>query len=204
MTWSIRRLILRVAFPFVKWWGSQFAPYSKKKVSVDEALTIASMIQPGDVLVSHTEGEFSNILISGYAKHAAMFVDREPTDRGGTIVEATGKGVHSTCLLEFVLRKDWIAVLRPTFANDEERYKAALFVRGLCGKPYDFFFEPGDIAFYCAEAIQFAYDRVLAPRPSPFTTRRTLGVDTVTPSDFYESVGAGKMKLIFETNRSRE
>jgi uncharacterized protein YycO len=131
----------------------------------------------GDVVLSFTRGEITNLLIEGDFKHCGIYAG------SGKIIEATSRGVVLTELEDFCSSKDRIAVCRPTFCSEKEIIAAVRYARDRKGSEYDYYFEPNENAFYCAELIAKAYDYGTSGR-SPFFRRDVWGVDTVLPIDF--------------------
>ena len=182
-----RRLILHVAVPLTRMIGLVQKP--EPKMSCEFALDILDKLEDGDVLLSHNEWNLSNLFIPGFWKHAAMF-------RKNKIIEAVGRGVvNDMHILKWLMNHDNVAVLRPVFANKDERNLAADIANVQAGKPYDFELSPGVQASYCSELIFWSYQRAMRGE-SPFTMRETMGVETVVPSDFLGAVDSGKFKLI--------
>ena len=99
------------------------------------------------------------------------------------IIEATSKGVTITELDDFCSNKDKVAICRPLFCDEKQIIKAVRYARDRRGSSYDYYFEPNEHAFYCAELIAKSYDDATDGQ-SPFTRRDIWGVETVLPIDF--------------------
>lgn len=150
-----------------------------------------TLLENGDVIISRRMWALSNIGIPGFYKHATIF-------RGGNVVEAIGTGVQEVPLPKWLYTHDYACVLRAKFANLNQRYIAADRAHAMVGLPYDFEFEPGVKAFYCSELVYWAYQTAMNGA-SPFTLRKTFGVDTVSPMDFL--MATDKFEKIWETKR---
>lgn len=169
----LRWLLLKIAYPFLKWLGEI---YPERAMTPDFVRFTKNNMRTGDVLITHEDMVLTNLLIPGYYTHAAIYIGH------GMIVESTGIGVHVIPVEKFMYEKDGVAILRPRFADEKQRFDAGLFAEGLIGLPYDFSFGSGNKAFYCAELVWYCYDQIM--KPCPFTRRETMGVMTVTPEDF--------------------
>lgn len=171
--------IKRQIIPVARFFGTLQAPWTVKKVTGDDHEKVKFLIQPGDVLLSRVLGHFSNYMIPGYWKHAAV---AGPT---GGVIEAVGAGVRHTSLIDFLLTKDEVVVLRPTFCTQEQAMQVAQKAGKLLGAEYDYEFSLGNKAFYCAELVYVAYRDAI--EGMAFEARERLGVLTVTADDFYEA-----------------
>ena len=172
----MKNWLLKIAFSITRWVGRQHWPYIHKKMTAANCLAISKNLHPGDVLLSHNEGELSNVLISGFWKHAAIAVDSE------VIVEAIGSGVRKCHIVDFAMKKDFVSVWRPAFASKEQRAVAADYAKCQVGTPYDYEFQSGNKAFYCSELVHAAYDHAMGGK-SPFEMRPRYGILTVIPND---------------------
>jgi uncharacterized protein YycO len=181
---NFRGFIIRLLKPISVWAGkAHYAPHERliRAGMIEDMLTV---MKSGDVIVTYSRGELTNYFIEGPYKHAAIYIG------AGVIIQAIGKGVSIENFEDFCASKDRIAILRPTFCDEGTRELAAWNVMSQVGKPYDYYFEIGDGAFYCAELIEWAY-RNATKGASPFTKR-----DTVLPSDFYQA--KSKFTLVIE------
>jgi len=185
---AARRHLMNLMVPVVRLIGKWHAPFSVKKLkSFDFKKTIEAM-QPGDAILSHVSGVASNAIVPGYWKHIAFVVT------GSSVIEAIGNGVVETDLLDFIMTKDAIKIVRPIFATAEVKARAVAIARGLIGLPYDYLLEyslGNNKAFYCSEVIWYSYETAISTGledeqdfSSPFTPRLTLGMPTITPQDF--------------------
>jgi len=162
--------------PLTKFIGRLHSPYSRKKIrklDVDKALAV---LKPGMGFVTRTEGELTNSFIPGFWSHVGIYVGDE------WVMEAVGKGVVKTHLIDFMMSKDQVLILVPLFANAEQLQKAARWAIAQEGLPYDYEFEGGSKKFYCA-MLYYAALKEGMDGASPFTLRKTWDVETVTPDD---------------------
>lgn len=117
------------------------APYNHKRISEVDCLQILRLVKPGDVLLTHTRGELSNIFLDHWG-HGAII------GKHG-LYEAVTAGVKKTDLMFFLARKDHVMVLRPSFPIDEDKLQA--YCERAIGTLYDYNFETGAKKLYCFE-----------------------------------------------------
>lgn len=186
---SLRLAVLRFLVPISKGIGRLHAPFTHKRVNGPDVFSIQEKLVPGYVLLSFIRGELSNLFIPGEFTHAAMVID----DR--FVIEAVGGGVRMNDIISFMTSKDRVVLLRPLFADDEQRKKAVGLAQTTIGAPYDYLFEGGNRAFYCSELIQWCYERSGA---SAFTKRKRFNISTVTPNDFAQA--EEKWELVWDSD----
>ena len=151
------------------------------KVTYYNYIQAQSVLQDGDVLLSCVDYELSNYFIPGPYKHACVFWK-------GDIYEAVTHGVRKIPLVEWCMKKDSFAIMRPAFPKMTlEQAEAFLFDQ--IGKPYDYdFFEPSDSrAWYCSLYVYEFWSRLSLTFAHNFTLRETFGTQTVTPNDFWNA-----------------
>lgn len=162
----------------------------------EDYFEVKKLIAPGDVLLCRSGGEFTNHFIPGFWTHAAIYAGQD------IIVEAVSPHVREKYLIDFLISKDFVAVLRPVFADEAQRLLAIEYARKQAQDKvaYDYDFEPNESAFYCAELVGQAYI-VAMGGASPFVLKETLGVLTFVPDDFYKA--RDKFKLVWVKNDSK-
>lgn len=187
---QLRRFILSVFKPVAKTVSHWYIAFRRPKMNLRDVQEILMKIRPGDVLISRSAGEFTNWFIPGFWTHAALYAADHQ------VVEAVSPCVRIITLPEFLLSKDFVCVLRPTFADEVQKVSAIAFAKLQATNlvPYDYQFAPTEKEFYCAELIGASYVYALDGK-SPFTPRYTLGVLTYTPADFYNAIQ--KFELIW-------
>lgn len=126
-------------------------PYTRKKVKQSEIAKALSVLRPGDMILTHVDGELTNVVLDFWS-HAAAVANI------GEVIEATTEGVHPTWLIYFLSHKDKFKILRPTFEFDQIGF--VTFLNNAIGKDYDFEFESEDEQFYCFELVAVAYMQV--------------------------------------------
>jgi uncharacterized protein YycO len=181
----MKDLIQRVVLNFVayvsKITSEIHAPFSRKRIKASHYHKVRHVIKPGSIILSATYGELANIFIPGKWSHVGIIA----TD-GMSVIEAISTGVAKTDLIDFMMTKDEICVLNPSFLDTDGMIEASIKAEAEIGKPYDWKFVKGDIkAFYCSELVYHVLHKV--KNDSPFTLRRTFGKLTVTPQDFYNA-----------------
>jgi uncharacterized protein YycO len=197
------RILLAVK-PVIVFIGKIYPKLSSKEHIFKQYYNIESLVRPGDVILTKSDGHLSNLTNIGYWKHALICVSGERFKQD--IVEAIGKGVVRRSLIEMLASKDRIIILRPTsklIENKEQTQKSIEFVLNQVGKPYDYKFDSfthsSTESFYCSELI---YSSIKSANPSAdFNLRSSFGIKTVTPMDLYNMVSKGKFEIIIEIDR---
>jgi len=177
---NLRRLILKLAYPINYHLGKLSL---KRKIGDSFYFDARRVLQQGDILLSYRNYEPSNILISGKYTHSAMYYQ----DIYGReyVVEAVGEGVIRKSLPKFLFSKDKICILRAKEVSESDRSDASKVARSFIGTPYDYYFENSINAFYCSELIHYSLKQV--SNEYSYQPGHTLGMETVTPMDFYEA-----------------
>ena len=186
---KFRRFLIRTLKPLSVFIGRLHYAPKHRAVKASHVYDMGNVLRPGDVLITFSLGELTNYFIEGDFKHAALYVGNNK------VVEAIGKGVSVTDFEDFCSGKDRIAIMRPLFCTAETCKIAAMNAASQIGKPYDYYFEMGEKAFYCAELITWAYFNATIGT-SPFTKRTVMGAETVLPVDFY--LAKSKFELVIE------
>ncbi|MBW1643551.1 MAG: hypothetical protein JRJ76_11990 [Deltaproteobacteria bacterium] len=76
------------------------------------------------------------------------------------VIEAEGKGVHTTSLYEFIDKSHRLILIRPRWSTTQTRDKAVENARALVGKSYDFLGTIGfdsPSSYYCSELAVMIY-----------------------------------------------
>lgn len=119
------------------------------------------LILPGDVLLTKTNFEFSNLYNPTELKHAGIYVGRIFNDEVCYVFESTGQGAVLTDLVTFLTSKDKVVCTRllamGTFDLRGVLPKIVLRFKGL---PYDYLFRDGGKAFYCFECAAMVLKEV--------------------------------------------
>lgn len=184
----MNKTILNIASKISHWISLIHMPWSRKLVTGSDVLLMMKVVQPGDVLLTRSDGELSNIFVPGFWGHAAIAGE-------DAIIEATTKGVHKSDPISFLMGKDYAVVLRPVFLDESEKARAVEYSEAQVGKPYDYSFNTSNItAFYCSELVYMAMK--YAKNHIPFKLRSIFGQETVDPSDFYRT---SMFELIWES-----
>lgn len=170
--------------PIVKFLGNLYLPFTRKKLTIKDCASILNQCQNGDILLSATKGEFTYLMTPSKWKHAAIIC------RNDYVVEATSKGVVYTNIIEFILKKDKICLLRANWCDANIRQLASSFAQELVGKPYDYEFYQNNGAFYCSELVTEVYKKAWFNNRNeacPWVHISKQGIETTTPSDFANS-----------------
>lgn len=190
---NLRRTLLRIAFPVTQYIGKVHSPWSNRKLKSKHYHEVKAILRPGDAIVVQKSGELSNLFIPGFWGHVSMFCGFEGDM--AYVIEAVGKGVVVTDLIDAIMSRDAVVVSRPRFATPEQSLAAAAWAKEQLGKEYDLFFNPKNDAFYCSELIWLAYQNTMGE--TPFTLRQTLGVNTVTPEDIVNATT--KWEIVYDS-----
>lgn len=190
---KLRKALLKASIPVQKWMQKIHPP--EPNLSYQDAIRAASELQLGDILISKNHLRLTNLFIPGYWSHAAIY-------DGQKVIEAVGTGVQEVHPVEWLLKCNDFAILRPQ-AELTAQAQTVMFtwLRMQIGKPYDYMFNLGaHKEWYCSELAFYAWNYVeeIIPWTQSFTLRRTWGELTVVADDFYEAMKKGKLTLIYE------
>jgi uncharacterized protein YycO len=168
-------------------------PFSRKRMTGKEYYEVQPTLKPGMVFLSHTRGEFTNLLIPGFWGHSALYVGNNE------VLEATGAGVVRKDLISFLMAKDYVLAVYPEFAVESQIQRAIRFAASQLGKPYDYHFEfnlTDNKAYYCSELIWAAYHHAL-DKATPLIPRERMGQTTYSPEDVAEDMLAGIWSFVW-------
>lgn len=177
--------------------GEIHLPFSRKLITGSDYRDLMNVgLEEGDIILSLTHGELGNPLIPGHFSHVCGIVGARE------IVEAVGTGVRRTDIVDFFMNKDQMVALRPKFANREQKLNAVWYWLSQVGKPYNFDLKLSkhDEKHYCCELIYKGYNKAVPD--SPFTLRKTLGIETVVPDDFLNA--SSKWEIIWESKSYKD
>jgi len=119
---------------------------------------IQAVARPGDWLVNRGYKFTDDMVVHATQiplSHAALY-DAE----NAQVIEAEGKGIHTSSLHDFIDKSHRVHVIRPRWATDETRKVAVQNARALVGRGYDFL---GTVGFdradrlYCSELVMHVY-----------------------------------------------
>jgi len=158
-------MLLSVVRPIAKLIGKLHVPFSRKKITAKDFEACLELMQPGDILLTRTRGELTNLFIPGEWPHAAIVVS------DGLIVEAVERGVVSTKPFDFFRKRDFVKLIRPE-VGEIGRKTAALKASLLVGRSYDYNFHSENEEYYCSELVNTVYNYCFKQRGA-----------IVTPSD---------------------
>ena len=193
---NARHWLMEKSMPVTHFFGHLHAPFSHKLFTGDDYREFMFLAEPGDIVLTHIRGEFSNLFIPGFWKHASMFVNKYDG-----IFQAIGTGTEITPPFDFLKSKDYVCLLRAEFCDKDTRLLAANASRMFIGYPYDYYFEPGSNALYCSEAVLECY-RKATDKFSPFIRKDVFGVESVLPQDYW--LAKTKFKVIFVSRATRK
>lgn len=177
---NFRNFLLKLSIPVTKLIAAISRP--APRITSQHQLEIRSHIRNGDVLVSYTAWELSNIFLPGRWKHCGVYIN-------GWVYESTTHDVRKVLLEEFCLKKDRVGICRLWSSIFENRFDYLLgipFLEENLGEPYDYGFRwGGNASWYCSKYV-YNYLRVCDfDFFTYFELRETLGEPTVTPTDYW-------------------
>jgi uncharacterized protein YycO len=176
---NTRRIILQTIYPLSRFVGGVHWPFVKHAITeqhVDHALRLCL---PGDIMTTYTCGHLTNLFIPGDEKHLAICSSVR-------VVEAIADGVQAISLRKFMKGKDRVKLFRPRFCSRVEAFLASEWAFGMVGSSYDYLFEIGIRAFYCAELGYMAYEKTLK-NPPPFQREEIMGEEVYMPKNIEEN-----------------
>jgi hypothetical protein len=195
---------LEILAPIAQMSGKIHVPWSRKRVQGPHFYSILKHLKPGAILCSRTDGELTNLLIPGHRKHAAIFGSIAFKDVNDEwfdypyVIEALGKGVVLTDLVTFMTSKDEVILLYPKFATDQQMSEASKIAHKYLNSPYDYYFKPGNSAFYCSELIMQSYKEACVE--VPFKPRIRLGVETIIAEDYVRATD--KFQIVWRSHEN--
>lgn len=185
------------------------------KLKDDQALlaTLATTLQPGDILLEKTPFALTDKTIPGHFGHAAIYIgtveqlrelgalDLPGVQRqlaqiqsGHVVLEALRGGVVLNTLESF-MNIDDVAVLRAHQLTPDERKQSIALAMHHYGKRYDFNFDVNTTdTIVCSELVYAAYPQI------NFVTKQVLSSFTIAPDDIAKVAGgdpADRLKLAF-------
>ena len=147
-------------------------PFPRRKIKAVHYLLAKHNLRPGDIILTKTNGYLSNLFIGKWT-HAGIYSGYD------SVVEATTEGgVGEKHLIDFLLTKDKIKIIRPVNLTDQFIRLAIRRAKSHIGKPYDFKFQPSTNAFYCSELLLYAL------QIDTLKTVNRYGTETFIPDDF--------------------
>jgi uncharacterized protein YycO len=190
----LRRVLLEISTPVTKALGYLHAPWSRKEIGAATVRFIENPLKgiPGAILLSRTNGEFSNVLNPSWWTHGAIYIGY--VNGVPSVIEAIGEGVVMRDLIDFCMTKDHICMLTPTFCDEGYMHAACRAAEELTGASYDTKFELGGKAFYCFEVQWYSY-KVALGNDTNWNKRDVLGNPTVLGDDYLRA--KGKWNVIY-------
>lgn len=187
----LKRIFLDIIYRISLFIGELHMPFSHKKIGSYDYRKLRTVIRPGDIILSRTSGELSNFFIPGFFKHAAIYYGFDGLIP--EIIESVKVGVRKADLLDFALKKDYLAVIRPHVCERGKRQAILAQAKNLIGAKYDFEFNLNNRSFYCAELIfHLFYDE---------KERQSYKDNaTVMPQDFFDD--KQKFKVVWLSDSS--
>ncbi len=200
---KIREIVFKTLEPLVRFIGKIHDPFLKDVMALSEAPTILDTLQPLDIILATTLAHLSNVFNPGKWKHAIIYIGK---DENGVpmIIEAIGKGVIKRSLYECLATKNYISICRVKEQLTKKAINRGLaFCEAQVGKPYDYGFDMVTghkyQNFFCSELAYYTLKEALPDLD--FKLMKSLGVNTVSPGDFYKA--KKKFDVVFETKEQK-
>ena len=180
----------------------------------DDKNRLLSLVKPGDIILTYSEGYMSNIFLPGIFKHGIVYTGRREnwensdwndihiTDHQNSliqlnhnIIEAIAEGVVSGSLEEILDTKiNRLAVFRPSLSN-QEIMGVMQTIHSYLGNQYDFTFDFNDAETQvCTEVIYRGYNQV---GEIDFKLSKRAGKLNMSAEDVCRyAIGSGQMELV--------
>tara|TARA_R110001599_G_scaffold203550_1_gene400693 strand:+ start:14 stop:604 length:591 start_codon:yes stop_codon:yes gene_type:complete len=152
--------LLTVLRPLVKVLGKIGLP--SRKITGLDYYQLISDIKIGDVLLTKTNYEMTNLVNPTDIKHAAIYIGKINESPVHYVAEMLGAGCTFTDLVTFLKNKDVLVQARPSFVRHRGNfeYGIQLAASTFKGRPYDYLFNLDGKAFYCFELCVACFKNV--------------------------------------------
>ena len=182
--------------------------------SEDDKNQLLTLLQPGDIILTYSEGFMSNIFLPGIFKHGIVYTGRrENWEKSGwdnihitdhqksliqsnhNIIEAIAEGVVSGPLEEILDTKiNRLAVFRPSLSN-QEIMGVMQTIHSYLGNQYDFSFDFNDAeSQVCTEVIYRGYNEI---GNIQFGLSKRAGTLNLSAEDVCRyAINSGNMELV--------
>ena len=182
--------------------------------SEDDKNQLLTLLQPGDIILTYSEGFMSNIFLPGIFKHGIVYTGRREnweksdwakiqiTDHqksliqlNHNIIEAIAEGVVSGPLEEILDTKiNRLAVFRPSLSN-QEIMGVMQTIHSYLGNQYDFSFDFNDAeSQVCTEVIYRGYNEI---GNIQFGLSKRAGTLNLSAEDVCRyAINSGNMELV--------
>ncbi len=207
---KVIRAIVYTEIGDIKSRGSRPIFFSEKQLG-----QIKSILKPGDIILTYSEGYLSNIFLPGVFKHGILYtgsfsqwtasqiqsMDLSPEKRAmikpnHDIVESVSEGVISNSIEQVLIDHgvNRLMVIRPKL-DEKDIIKGIASAYAFLGSPYDFSFDFNDASLQvCTELIYRAYDGMA---DISFELTERAGVMTLSAEDVARTAKVDKaLKII--------
>ena len=176
--------------------------------------TLISILQPGDIILTYSEGYMSNIFLPGIFKHGIVFIgskngwedhdwrfidisheQRSLIKPGDDIIEAVAEGVVSGSLKKILEKKiNRLAVFRPDLSKSQVQ-DVLKTVHSYLGNSYDFSFDFNNAETQvCTELIYRGFNDI---GPIHFELSKRAGAMNMSAEDICRSaLQTGNLELV--------
>ena len=197
----MKDLILKALKPVLKFIAPIGLP--KRKFNGKDYDVVIENLQVGDILLTKTNYELTNLFNPIDLAHAAIVVD---VGEGLKVVEALGKGVVITHLFDFFRRKDLVHLYRFKEFKDIHPVDISRKALNYVGYAYDYNFkheakrEKRNVKLYCYELVIRVIQDVLPDREF-LTSTMFRGVPFLS-HDYYSHdtiIDDNRFKLVYDS-----
>ncbi|MEA1880965.1 MAG: YiiX/YebB-like N1pC/P60 family cysteine hydrolase [Candidatus Marinimicrobia bacterium] len=183
---------------------------------------IYSMLQPGDIILTYSEGYLSNIFLPGIFKHGILYTGKRNNKNNlniqemglqkqqlsmiqstDDIIESVSEGVISNSLNHILKKRiNRLVVFRP-LVDSTQVIEALRITHSFLGNSYDFSFDFNDASYQvCTEIIYRAYNGM---GDIQFELTKRAGVMTLSAEDICEyALKSDKIEFVFLAVESKK
>ena len=148
------RKLLNLIYPIIEYVSTLHLPYTVKKITGEHYYYLRDQIEPGDLILSTTYGELSNLINPSELKHGSIYLGKN-VDGICNVAQVTKEGVHLEDLVSHLTSKDEIKIIRykSKFTSFQKQLYVEHFIEPRIDMPYDGEFKDDNKAFYCFELL---------------------------------------------------
>lgn len=144
-------ILLTLLTPLIFIMGKIGLPHHK--ITGEHYFKWRDSINIGDVFLTKTNWELSNVTNPCELKHGAIYVGNIFDDEVKYVFESTGDGAVLTNLVDFLLTKDIVVICEFKHRKEILKEEIQKTVLRLKGAPYDYLFRTEGRALYCFETV---------------------------------------------------
>lgn len=163
------------------------------------SISINSLSQPGDFILSHIDNRPTNLFLGGSPYTHLGIINGD-----GYVIDMVSKGASKTPIADWLSGKDRILIVRASILDTNQqnlivKYAEKCYIQKT---PYDFSFEVGSDAIYCTELAYLALRSIDTRLPFKLGLIPTVGgllqSTTYRANSFIQSLEYGKIIPVLE------